>query len=153
VSPERPFRFRLERVRELRERGEDVAREELAGALQAREAGRAALAAAGARLAAARAGHRSATGDGAGGRDLLAHQAWLEAGERAERAAQLELHRLDAQVEACQAALRQAAQERHVLERLKDRKQAEHAREAERRQGALLDELSLAMHRRGGAAA
>jgi hypothetical protein len=38
-----------------------------------------------------------------------------------------------------------------VLERLKDRRRADHHRDVERREGALLDELGLAMHRRAEA--
>jgi hypothetical protein len=36
-----------------------------------------------------------------------------------------------------------------VLERLKERRRQDHRREAERQQGAALDELALGVHRRG----
>jgi flagellar FliJ protein len=46
-------------------------------------------------------------------------------------------------------ALTAAARERQVLERLKERRRQDHRREAERQQGAALDELALGVHRRG----
>jgi flagellar FliJ protein len=50
-------------------------------------------------------------------------------------------------------ALQNAAREREVLERLKERRRTEYVREAERREGAVLDEMAITMHRREGRAA
>ena len=95
----------------------------------------------------ARAAARPAA-DALSGTDLLASQAWLERLERARQAAELELDRRDAEVEARRTALVHAARERHALERLRRRRRDEHALESTRREGAELDELALAAHRR-----
>ncbi len=150
MSGER-FAFRLERVRGLRERAEDEAREAYARSLQHHARGAAQLADASARVGGARGAHRAALGRPVDAAVLLAHQAFLERTERAEQAAELEAHRRDAELGAAAGALRSAAQERQVLERLKERQLAAHRREAERREGAVLDELALAVHRRRGA--
>jgi flagellar protein FliJ len=146
------FRFRLERVRALRERTEDQAREELAGAMAEREQWAARLGDAAGQLGAARAAQRDAAAEGVSVADMVAHQAFLERSERAERAAELDLHRQEAEVDARRVALQHAARERQALERLKDKQAAEHRRAAERREGALLDELALSRHRRSRAA-
>jgi flagellar protein FliJ len=145
----RKFEFRLERVRALRERAEDSAKEELAGAMTERARWAARLDDAGSQLDQARSAQLGAATGGLSAADLLAHQAFLERAERERQAAELDLHRQDAEVDARRTALQQAARERQVLERLKDKKQAAHQLEAERREGALLDELALSRHRRG----
>jgi flagellar FliJ protein len=86
------------------------------------------------------------------GAELLALQAYLERTERQRESAALELDRRDAEVDARRAALTVRSQERQVLERLKDRRRADHNREMERREGALLDEMAIVAHRRMGAA-
>jgi flagellar protein FliJ len=146
------FQFRLERVRALRERTEEQAREHLAGAMAERERWAARLGAAADQLGAARSAQRDAAAVGVPAAQLIAHQAFLERSERDERAAELDLSRGDAEVDARRAALQQAARDRQVLERLKDKQAVEHRRTAERREGALLDELALSRHRRGRAA-
>jgi flagellar FliJ protein len=140
--------FRLERVRGLRERAEDEAREAYARTLQHHARGAAELARAAERVGGARGAHRAALGGPVAAAELLAHQAFLERTERAEQAAELEAHRRDAELEAAAGTLRHAARERQVLERLKERQLAAHRREAERREAAALDELALAVHRR-----
>jgi flagellar protein FliJ len=148
----RPFQFRLERVRELREHAEDQAREELASSLSVRMKGEAMLRAAAEDLGAAHdARRRSSTAD-LSGAELIALQAYLERSERQRESAALELDRRQAEVDARRQALAVRAQERQVLERLKDRRRADHKREMERREGALLDEMALAAHRRTEAA-
>jgi flagellar FliJ protein len=148
-----PFRFRLERIRSVRERVEDQAREELAASLALRLKGEGMLRAAEAELQAAR-DARLATGtqQAASGVDLVAAQAYVEQAERRRQARMLDLDRCDAEVEARRAALLQAAKDRQALERLKDRKKAEHAVESQRIAGIALDEMSLNMHRRRVAA-
>jgi flagellar FliJ protein len=81
--------------------------------------------------------------------DLHAAQLYLERTEREREHASLNLDRQDAEVDARRSALQSAAREREVLERLKQRKQAEYRREAGRREGALLDEMAITMFRRG----
>ncbi len=147
----RKFEFRLERVRALRERSEDSAKEELAGAMSERARWAARVHDAGAQLDGARAAQLGATSSGVSAADMLAHQAFLERSERAREAAELDLHRQDAEVDARRVALQHAARERQVLERLKDKQAQAHRLDAERREGALLDELALSRHRRGAA--
>lgn len=143
----RPFQFRLERVRELREHAEDQAREELASSLAIRMKGEAMLRAATEDLGAAHDARRSAAAD-VSGAELLALQAYLERTERQRESAALELDRRDAEVDARRAMLTQRSQERQVLERLKERRREDHRQETERREGALLDEMAITAHRR-----
>ena len=144
------FTFRLERVRDLRERAEEHAREELARELALRMRGAALLLEATHAVTAARDTGSGVFGRfGATGADMLAAQAYMERAERDRREAALDLDRQDAEVDARRSALQSAAREREVLERLKQRKQAEYRREAGRREGALLDEMAITMFRRG----
>jgi flagellar FliJ protein len=148
----RPFQFRLERVRALREREEEMAREELASSLAYQLKGEAMLRAAAESVDGAQeARRRSSTGD-LSGADLLALQASLERAERARESAALELDRREAEVDARRSALTQRSQKRQVLERLKERRAADHRVEMERREGVLLDEMAINMHRRTEAA-
>ena len=143
------FNFRLERVRAVRERMEDRAKEELADSLNLRLQGEAMLAAASEELAEARAARRgTGTGLAVSGRELAAAQAYLEHAQRTHEAKSLNLDRCDAEVDARRSALLLAARERQVLERLKDRRRADHARTVQRIEGAQLDELALGVHRR-----
>jgi flagellar protein FliJ len=139
------FKFRLERVRSLRERAEERAREELARELNHRVRGEA---------ASARDSGRDATRrPGTSGADLLAAQAWIERSERNRREAALELDRRDAEVSARRESLALAARDREVIERLKRRRRADHDREVARIDQINLDEVALGVHRRGAAAA
>ena len=148
------FNFRLERVRAVRESLEDRAKEELVESLNLRLQGEAMLAAASEELAGARAARRgTGTALPVSGRELAAAQAYLEHAQRTHESKLLNLDRCDAEVEARRAALLMAARERQVLERLKERRKADHAREVERVQGIALDELALGVHRRREAAA
>ena len=147
----RPFNFRLERVRALRESFEDQAREDLAASMHVREKGEEMLSAAAESLASAQVARRNAAALEVTGQDLLAAQAYIDRTARARHAAELELGRREAEVDARRTALLAAARERQVLERLKERKLADHRREAERAEGALLDEMAINTHRRAGA--
>jgi flagellar FliJ protein len=142
------FTFRLERVRSLRERAEDQAKEEYASSLAHRMEGAAMLRAAAEHRDEARAAVRPAADAALSGTDFLASQAWLERLERTRQAAELELDRRDAEVDARHVALVHAARERHALERLHDKRRAEHTLETNRREAYELDELAAAGHRR-----
>ena len=143
------FRFRLERIRSVRERVEEQAREDLAASLALRLKGEGMLRAAEAELEAAQATRLSAgTAGSASGTDLVAAQAYVEHAERRRQARMLDLDRCDAEVDARRQALLQAAKDRQALERLKDKKRQEHDVEAQRVAGIALDEMSLNMHRR-----
>ena len=145
------FRFRLERIRSVRERVEDQAREDLAASLAVRLKGEGMLRAAEAELRAAQE-NRSATEQAATGIDLVSAQAYVEHAERRREARMLDLDRADAEVDARREALVQAAKDRQALERLKERKRQEHELESQRIAGIALDEMSLNMHRRQAAA-
>jgi flagellar FliJ protein len=146
------FTFKLERVRALREQHEERAKEELAASLALRLKGEAMLTAASENVDAARNTHREAAAGAVSGQDLQAAQAYLERAERERESASINLDRSDAEVEARRNLLQAAAREREVLERLKERKRAEHKREADRKEGAALDEMALGVHRRARAA-
>jgi flagellar FliJ protein len=148
------FTFRLERVRTLRERAEERAKEELAHELRLRLRGEAMLREATHAVGQARVvGRDTFSGDRTSSSDLLAAQAYLERAERTRREAALDLHRQDAEVAARRALLAAAARDRQAIDKLKDRQRADHEREWSRRSQNQLDELALAVHRRGGVAA
>jgi flagellar FliJ protein len=150
---QQPFTFRLERVRSLRERAEEQAREELARGLGVRLRSEALLEQAAAAAAAAREASIDTRLRGATARDLIAAQAFIERKELDRQAAALDLDRQDAEVEARRTALAAAARDREVIERLERRKRAEHAAESARIEQIELDEIALAVHRRGRVAA
>jgi flagellar FliJ protein len=147
----RPFNFRLERVRALRESFEDQAREELAASMSIRLKGEAMLRAAHERYSAAHHTRRETAQLEVSGQDLIAMQAYVDRTSRAREAAELELGRREAEVDARRTALLAAARERQVLERLKERRAKDHMRESNRVESVLLDEMALNTHRRAGA--
>lgn len=143
------FTFKLERVRSLRERAEERAREDYARELELKLRGEAMLATCTERVATARRkGLETAQRSGATGADLLAAQAWMERTERDRIAAARELDRKDAEVAARHAALMTAARERKMIDKLAERQQADHEREWARRAQGALDEIALSVHRR-----
>jgi flagellar FliJ protein len=142
------FTFGLERVRELREHAESQAKEELASSLNQRMRGAAMLAAASDELAAAAESGRPAEGARLNAADLVAHERWVQALKQEAENAALSLDRLDAEVDARRQTLGDKRRDREILERLKERKAAEHAAEVARREGAELDEIALGMYQR-----
>jgi flagellar export protein FliJ len=147
------FVFRLERIRSLRERAEERAREDLAHELRLRLRGEAMLLEATHAAAAATQSGRDAVMSRSSGMDLIAAQAYMERAERERREAALDLDRQDAEVEARRSALQSAARERQVMDKLKERQQADHNAEWARKAQGALDEVALTMHRRGQVAA
>jgi flagellar FliJ protein len=145
------FRFSLERVRALRERTEDQAKEALAGAMQdqlrsEREADEAA-----ARVAQARTAQLDAAALPTSAHDLIARQAYLERSEQAHRMSRDILGRSEAQVQQRRTALTEAARDRQALERLKEHRRQDHEREAARVENATLDEIAINGFRRRAA--
>jgi flagellar export protein FliJ len=141
-------------VRSLREQAEDQAREALARELALRVRGEALLREAAHVASTARATGRDAVSrPGASGADMLAAQAWIERAERQRREAALDLDRQDAEVTARRDRLTVASRDREVISRLEARQRAEHRRESARREQIALDEMGLAVHRRGQVAA
>lgn len=143
------FRFPLERLRALRERGEDLAKQELAGAMHRHARCAERLRAMGEEVTGAFAAQRAAaTAEATSAADLAAHQAYLERMEQVREAGRLDLDRHEAELGARRDALREAARERQALERLKERRRADHERTVARAEGVVLDEIALTQHRR-----
>jgi flagellar FliJ protein len=143
------FRFRLERVRALRERKEEMAQQELADAMNRLSASEQRLREVDDRLAQAHEGQRGAGAQGAlSAEDLIANQAFVERVEQQRRHGVRETRRSAGEVADRGAALRAAAKEHQMLERLKERHRDAHVREMARREGELLDEIALDRFRR-----
>jgi flagellar FliJ protein len=137
-------------VHDIRRQREHGAQEELAAALGRQAGGEKALGQVDATIEDARERILSASGCGevSSGTDLAASHASLErlAGRRAVAVRDLNASRDE--VGHRRQDLEVAARERQALDRLRDRRQAEHDREMARAEGAELDELALAGHRR-----
>jgi flagellar FliJ protein len=139
------FRFGLERVREIRAHDEDRAKEAFAASLAERMRGAALLAAAARELDDAHAARRGGA-PSASGNDLVSMQAYLDRVAQSAQDAERDLAHNDAALAERREALTEASRRRQALERLKERRAAEHAAEAARREGAFLDEIALASH-------
>ena len=133
------FRFRLERVRAVRERKEKLAQQELAKAMSRRSSTAAELRHAEDLLAHAHLELRGAAAESGttSAADLLARQAFLE---RVEAQRGLRAHEL----EGCEAAVADRDAELTTAA-------AEHDRDAERRERNQLDEIAAARHGRSAA--
>lgn len=143
------FRFRLERVRAIRERGEQRAQRDLAQALARRADAEAELHVSDAQLAQAHAEQRSFAGDASevGGGELLARQLFSERLEQQRETQTQHLQQRDAEVAERDAALAVAATEREMLERLRERRRGEHERELAARERDELDEMAAVRFR------
>jgi flagellar export protein FliJ len=140
--------FSLERLRQLREHDEQVAKEALAASLGRRLRGQAMLQHAQLAVRASQDATRGAAGAPRSGQDLLAAQAWMDRVRATHDQAALHLDRYEAELETRRAELGQAAQKRAVLDRLKDRHRADSRLAAARVEHAHLDEVALSQHRR-----
>jgi flagellar FliJ protein len=145
------FRFRLERVRELREHKEDEAKQALAIALADHFRAEEELRAAEQRIHAARAAQLDAGRGYSSGLDLVAHQAYLERTESDHRASRQDLDLRENELAVRRGALQQAARDRQALDRLKERRRAEHQAEAARVEALSLDEIAINAFRRHAA--
>ncbi len=147
------FRFRLERVRALRERREDLARLALAEAIVQRTSSLDRLRTVEAHLEHARSQQRLVTdaSTAVSAAELQARQTFVEhvEAQRVAGARELALH--DSQVAERDAELGEVAREREMLERLKERHRVEHRREHERHEGIALDEIAIDRFRRSAA--
>jgi flagellar export protein FliJ len=144
--------FSLERLRQLREHDEQLAKEQFAASLGQRLRGQAMLQHASLAVRASQDATRGAAGVQRSGHELIAAQAWMDRVRASREEAALHLDRYDAELEARRAALGEASQKRAVLDRLKDRRHAEGQLAANRVESSRLDEIALAQHRRQGAA-
>jgi flagellar export protein FliJ len=146
------FRFSLERVRALRERAEDAAREALAGAIQDHHRTRQVMEQAADAVLQARDAQLQAVGSPVGAAELLARQAYPERSERDHRASLDALGHADARVAQQRHKLTEAARSRQALERLKDHRRSDFEREQARLESIALDEVALNKFRRREAA-
>jgi flagellar FliJ protein len=137
------FRFRLERVRALREHHEDAAKEALAGAMARHRQSADQHRAAGERVAAARAAQLESASRPCTAVDLLARQAYLERTESAHHASRHDLHRHDLELACHRDRLAAAARDRQSLERLKEHRFDDHRRETARIESLALDEVAI----------
>jgi flagellar FliJ protein len=145
-----PYRFRLERVRALRERREDEAKMELATALADQRAAAHQLGLTAEQIELARRSqHRVGSSSAA---ELLSRQAYLERLESTQRLNLEELQLRENAVTGSRTALTHAAQERQALERLKAKGAAAHRRELDRVESVTLDEIATNGYRRRAAA-
>jgi flagellar FliJ protein len=138
-----PFRFGLQRVREIRAHDEDQAKERFAASLNQRVRGEAALRAAEDRLI-------EATQDGLApafgpltGASLMSRQAWVERLERSRDDAVVRMSGYDADLARSRESLTDASRAREVLDKLEQRQREEHRRAATRVENAELDEMGL----------
>jgi flagellar FliJ protein len=145
------FTFGLERVRELRAHDEDRAKEAFASSLADRMRGAALLASAAQAVDAAHSTRRDGA-DAVTGADLVSMQAWLDRVEQSRRDAERALAAREQELERRRLELTEASRRRQALDRLKERRAAEHRVEAARRESAQLDEIALSRHVRRGAA-
>jgi flagellar protein FliJ len=139
------FRFGLERVREIRAHDEDRAKEAFAASLAQRARGAALLAAAAQQFDDAQAARRDGA-PAASGQELVSMQAYLDRVEQSRRDAERDLAQSEAALAERRRLLTEASRRRQALERLKERRAAEHAAEVARREGVMLDEIALAAH-------
>lgn len=146
------FTFRLERVKTLRERAEARAQEDLARELSLRLRGEAMLREATYAASAATEAGRDTVQSRSTGMDLIAAQAYIERAERNRREAALDLDRQEAEVAARRVALQAASRDRQVMDKLEQRQRADHNAHWTRVAQGNLDEIALAVHRRGAAA-
>jgi flagellar FliJ protein len=153
VSTGSSFRFRLERVRALRERREDLAKQELAKALSRLSGSQDRMHAVDAHLAQTLADQRLATSASAtvAAEELLARQAFVEHIEAQRTSGARELEQREADVAERGTELGKAAREHRMLQRLKERQRDEHDREVGRREGIVLDEIAIDRFRRSAA--
>ncbi len=140
------FRFRLERVRALRERGEKLAQEELAQSISRLSSSQAELRTAENELEQAIAEERraSAAAEPLGGAELRARQAFLERVQAERSRQQAALERSEAEVADRNKKLAVAAGEHEMLVRLRERRRGEHDREQARRESNANDEIASA---------
>ncbi|MDA0183855.1 flagellar export protein FliJ [Solirubrobacter phytolaccae] len=149
------FTFRLERVRDIRERAEDQAREALTHEIRRRDEGRMLLDEARAEVRKACDLNRASLSGGqlTTALNLRAIQGYVERAEQLQTSAALELSSREAEVQVKRQHLAAAARDRQAIDKLKERQLAEHNAEWARKSQNTLDELALAVHRRGALAA
>jgi len=146
------FRFRLERVRMVRERREKIAKQELARAIAERSSVEEQLRAAEEHLERAHGHQRDvAAGGSISPSELQARQAFLERVEAQAGMHARELGVREEEVAARDEQLTVVAGEHEMLKRLRERRRGEHQRELARIEGNTLDEIAARSVHRGAA--
>lgn len=147
------FRFRLERVRAVRERAETLAKQDLAAAISRRSSAEQELRATEANIEQAYVEQRSAAADPGpvSAEELQVRQSFLERIEAQRSGHARELADRDLDVAERDAKLTVAASEHEMLNRLRDRHRGEHDREAARVERNSLDEIAAARFGRSSA--
>jgi flagellar FliJ protein len=138
-----PFRFGLQRVREIRAHDEDQAKEAFAASLNQRVRGEAVLRSARDRLSQAK--QEAITPDlgPLTGASLMSRQAWVERLERSVDDAAVRMSGYDAELARSRESLTDASRAREVLDKLEARRREEHRRAMDRVENAELDEMGL----------
>ena len=147
------FRFRLERIRVLRQRKEELAKRELASSMTRLLCSEDRVRAVDANLERAHADQRVAAGELTvlSAAELAARQAFVERVEGQRSVGVRELKRSEAEVADRGAALGRAARDMKMLDRLKQRHRAAHDLQSARRESNALDEMALDAFRRSAA--
>jgi flagellar protein FliJ len=147
------FRFRLERVRAVRERSEKLAQQELAKSISRLSDTRERLRDTEAELQRAHAEQRDAAAstDTVDASELQSRQAFLERVEQRRTQRALDVTRGEADVADRNADLVVAAGEHEMLKRLRTRRRNEFERETARRENKVLDEMAATRAGRGAA--
>jgi flagellar export protein FliJ len=147
------FRFRLERVRAMRERKETLAKLELAGALSRLSNSEDDLRVVDQDLDRALSEQRLATSASKtmSASELLQRQTFLEQVELRRSASVGEIERQAAEVVDRDAELSSAAGEHEMLKRLRERRHKEHDRELAHHESNVLDEIAVMRVNRGPA--
>lgn len=137
----------------MRERAEDIAKQELAQAISRRSNTEADLRAAEAQLERAQVEQRAhAVKPGTrGSEELLAHQAFLEKVEAQRGIHAGELRQREVEVADRDAKLATAAGEHEMLNRLRERQRGEHDRAVANREQGALDEIAASRFGRSSA--
>ncbi len=138
------FRFRLERVRAVRERAEQLAKQDLAEAISRRSSTEIQLRATEENIAQAHVEQRSAAADAGpvSADELQVRQSFLERVEAQRNGHARELADREVEVAERDAKLARAASEHEMLNRLRERHRGEHDREAARVERNSLDEIA-----------
>jgi flagellar export protein FliJ len=144
------FRFRLERVRAVRERSEKLAKQELAKAISRLSDSQADLRTVDAHIEQAHSEQRALASSSptTSATDLAQRQVFLERIEAQRGAHAQELLQREAEVAERDAKLIAAASEHEMLNRLKERHRSEHDLRAARQEQGALDEIAVVRFRR-----
>ncbi len=147
------FRFRLERVRAVRERAEKLAKQDLAEAISRRSSTEQELRATEANIEQAHVEQRNAAAESGpiSAGELQVRQSFLERIEAQRTAQGRELADRDVDVAEHDAKLAAAASEHEMLNRLRERHRGEHDREAARVERNSLDEIAASRFGRSSA--